>query len=131
MIPGVPKLGFSIVDVRDVAIAHRLAMELPEAAGQRYLLMSGHLWMKDMSALLKAHFGHQGFRPPTMALPYPLLWLMARFDAGVRAVLPDIGKHKVLDASKAHTELGWHPRPVTESVLDTGQSLVDRGLVKP
>jgi dihydroflavonol-4-reductase len=131
MLPAVPHLGFSIVDVRDVAIAHRLAMELPEAAGQRYLLMSGHLWMKEMSALLKECFGHQGFRPPTMGLPYPILWLAARFDAGARSVLPDVGKHKILDATKARTELGWTPRPVKESVLETGQSLVDRGIVKP
>ena len=131
MLPAVPRLGFSIVDVRDVAIAHRLAMETPEAAGQRYLLMSGHLWMKEMSALLKARFDHQGFRPPTMGLPYPILWLAARFDAGARSVLPDVGEHKILDATKARTELGWTPRPVKESVLETGQSLVDRGIVKP
>ena len=106
-------------------------MELPEAAGQRYLLMSGHLWMKEMSALLKERFGHQGFRPPTMGLPYPILWLVARFDAGARSILSDVGKHKILDATKARTELGWTPRSVKESVLETGQSLVDRGIVKP
>jgi len=130
-LPAVPRLGFSIVDVRDVAIAHRLAMETPEAAGQRYLLMSDHLWMKEMSVLLKARFGEQGFRPPTLGLPYPLLWLAARFDAGARAILSDVGTHKILDATKARTMLGWSPRPVQDSVLDTGQSLVDRGIVKP
>ena len=131
MLPAVPRLGFSIVDVRDVAIAHRLAMELPQAAGQRYILMAGHLWMKEISALLKARFAQQGFRPPTMGLPYPLLWLAARFDAGARSILTDVGQHKILDATKAHTELGWSPRPVQDTVLDTGQSLVDRGIVKP
>jgi len=130
MLPAVPRLGFSIVDVRDVAIAHRLAMEVPEAAGQRYLLMSGHLWMKEMSALLKARFGRAGFRPPTLGLPYPVLWLAARFDAGARSILSDVGQHKILDATKARTELGWAPRPVQDSVLDTGQSLIDRGIVR-
>ena len=66
-----------------------------------------------------------------LGLPFPILWLSARFDAGARSVLPDVGKHKILDATKARTELGWTPRPVKESVLETGQSLVDRGIVKP
>jgi nucleoside-diphosphate-sugar epimerase len=125
----VPKLGFSIVDVRDVAAAHRLALEKPDAAGKRYLLMSGHLWMRDIAVILKREFGSQGFRPPTRHLPYPLLWLVARFDATARIVLPNIGEHKVLDASRARDELGWSPRPATQSVIDTGRSLIARGLV--
>ncbi len=79
--PGVPRLGFSIVDVRDVAIAHRLAMERPEAAGNRYLLMSGHLWMKQISVILREAFADQGFRPPTMYARSPAV-------AG-RALRPD------------------------------------------
>ena len=35
--PILPKLGFEIVDVRDVAVLHRLALEAPEAAGKRYM----------------------------------------------------------------------------------------------
>ena len=128
--PAVPHLGFSIVDVRDVAIAHRLAMETPAAAGNRYLLMSGHLWMKGMAEILKARFGDQGFRPPTMRLPYPILWLVARFDSGARSILSSVGEHKLLDATKARTELDWSPRPVHDSVVETGQSLIDRGIVK-
>ncbi|HEY3904294.1 MAG TPA: hypothetical protein VGM14_10360 [Streptosporangiaceae bacterium] len=31
--PGMPRLGWSTVDVRDLAVAHRLAMERPEATG--------------------------------------------------------------------------------------------------
>ena len=127
--PAVPKLGFSIVDVRDVAVAHRLALEKPDAAGNRYLLMSGHLWMRDMALVLEREFGSQGYRPPTMHLPYPLLWLVARFDPTARMVLPGIGERKVLDASKAKRELGWSPRPVEESVIHTGRSLIERGLV--
>ena len=75
MLPAVPHLGFSIVDVRDVAIAHRLAMEIPEAAGQRYLLMSGHLWMKEMSALLKGALWPPGLSPthPGAALPHSVV----------------------------------------------------------
>lgn len=129
--PAVPKLGFSVVDVRDVASAHRLAIEKPEAAGSRYLLKSGHLWMQQMSVILANEFGSAGFRPPTRHLPYWLLWIVARFDATARLVLPSVGEHKKLDASKAKRELGWTPRGVDESVRETGASLIERGLVSP
>ncbi len=128
--PAVPHMGFSIVDVRDVAIAHRLALEKPQAAGNRYLLMSGHLWMKQVAQILKESFAEQGFRPPTMHLPYPVLWLVARFDPAARSILSSIGEHKKLDASKAKNQLGWSPRPVRDSVIDTGQSLIDNGLTE-
>jgi dihydroflavonol-4-reductase len=128
-LPAVPNLGFSVVDVRDVATAHRLALESPDAPGNRYILMSGHLWMRDMALILKEAFEAEGFRPPTLPLPYPLLWLAARFDPTVRSILPSVGEHKVLDSSKARQELGWSPRPVTESVIATGRSLIDRKLV--
>jgi dihydroflavonol-4-reductase len=35
--PLIPKLGFSIVDVRDVASLHRIALESPASIGQRLL----------------------------------------------------------------------------------------------
>jgi hypothetical protein len=35
--PGLPRIGFSFVDVRDVADCHVRAMELPEAAGERLI----------------------------------------------------------------------------------------------
>src|SRR5215467_11667065 len=36
-LPAVPRLSFAVVDVRDIAAAHRLAMETPDAAGHRYI----------------------------------------------------------------------------------------------
>jgi len=35
--PGIPRLSFAIVDVRDTADLHLLAMTSPQAAGQRYI----------------------------------------------------------------------------------------------
>src|SRR5271155_821116 len=36
-VPGIPRLGFNIVDVRDVADLHIRAMTAPEAAGERFI----------------------------------------------------------------------------------------------
>jgi dihydroflavonol-4-reductase len=119
-LPGVPKLGFSTVDVRDLAVAHRLAMELPEAAGQRYICAGEHLWMRDMAAILSAKY-----RVPTRPVPYWALWVLGRFDGEIRSLLPLIGKREMVSADKARRELGWEMRPVSESLFDTAASITD------
>ncbi|MGH8080870.1 MAG: NAD-dependent epimerase/dehydratase family protein, partial [Lysobacter sp.] len=44
--PGaLPRLGFWIVDVRDLAALHILAMSAPQAAGQRYIASGDFMWM--------------------------------------------------------------------------------------
>ena len=63
--PACPEIGFAPVDVRDVAIAHRLAMERPEAAGNRYICAGEHIWVQDIAKILAAEFNPRGYRVPT------------------------------------------------------------------
>ncbi len=125
-IPGVPRLGWAIVDVRDVAAAHRLAMEHPAAAGQRYICAGPHVWMRDMAAILATRY-----RVPTRPAPYWLLWIAGRFDAEIRGVLGAIGQQELVSADKARRELGWTMRPLEDTILDTAASLIDYHCVKP
>jgi dihydroflavonol-4-reductase len=53
--PGILKIGWNFVDVRDVARAHVLAMENPQAQG-RYIVSNESLWMKDLVAQLKRKY---------------------------------------------------------------------------
>jgi dihydroflavonol-4-reductase len=122
--PGVPRLGWNTVDVRDLAVAHRLAMEAPAAAGNRYICAGPQLWMSDMAAILAREY-----RVPTRTVPFWLLWLMGRFDATVRSVLPDVGRSVEVSADKARRELGWTMRPAEQTLLDTAASLVEHGFV--
>lgn len=128
-LPLVPRLGFAIADVRDVALAHRLATETPAAAGQRYIVAGEHRWMGEIAAELAGVFAGRGYRVPTRRMPYPLMWLVARFDPTVRRVLPDHGVPALVSTTKARTELGWVHRPARDSVLDAAQSLIDFGIV--
>ncbi len=52
-VPGLPRFGFSPVDVRDIAQLHLLAMTVPAAAGQRFIGSTDFYWMKDMAKILK------------------------------------------------------------------------------
>lgn len=63
--PGIPKVSLAIVDVRDVALAHVLAID-PEKInitnGKRYLLVEGAYWMEDMIGVLKEEFSKYGYK---------------------------------------------------------------------
>lgn len=126
--PAVPKLGFAPVDVRDLATAHRLAMESPLAAGNRYICAGESVWLTDMSATLAGEFNPRGYRVPTGTLPYWLMWTLARFDYSLRIGLEFAGRPENVSAAKAKSELDWQPRPLRDTLVDTAYSLVAHGL---
>jgi dihydroflavonol-4-reductase len=128
-LPAVPRLGFAVVDVRDIAVAHRLAMEIPEAAGNRYICAGEHMWMGEIAAVLAAEFGPRGYRIPTRPMPHWLMWVIARFDPTVRLALSLVGVRARVSAAKAERELGWTTRPARESIVDGADSLLRYGVV--
>jgi dihydroflavonol-4-reductase len=127
--PAVPRLGFAVTDVRDIATAHRLAMEIPEAAGNRYICAGEPMWLGEIAAVLAAEFGPRGYRVPTRPLPYWLMWLIARYDRTVRLGLSYFGVMASVSADKARRELGWTTRPARESIVATAESLLGHGIV--
>lgn len=56
-IPGVPRINFPVVDVRDVALAHLKATTVPEARNQRFILNCQGMWFKEIAEILKAEYG--------------------------------------------------------------------------
>lgn len=129
-LPACPEIGFATVDVRDVALAHRLASEVPEAAGHRFIAAGDHVWMQDIGRMLAEEFGPKGYRPPTGKLPYALLWLVARFDKSVRLILQYVGKKEIVSHDKATRILGWKPRPVRTTMVDMANSMIERRLIQ-
>src|SRR5262249_21245840 len=59
-LPGVPRIGLEIVDVRDLADVHLRAMTSPAAAGQRFLATGEFMWMRDMARTLRSELGADG-----------------------------------------------------------------------
>ncbi|KAG8747006.1 methylglyoxal reductase (NADPH-dependent) gre2 [Ceratobasidium sp. 414] len=96
-----PNMNF--VDVRDVALAHMRALEVPEAGGQRFITAGGALCWQDALDVL----------PP----PHP------RGTPGAGKSLT----HSVFDASKARKVLGIEFKGLEESVRDTELGLRKRG----
>lgn len=126
-VPGLPRLGFSFVDVRDVADLHIRAMTAPEAAGQRFIAAGDFAWMEEVAALLKAHLGEGARKVPTRRVPDLVLRLVALFDRSVAGVVPRLGERRRFVSAKAERVLGWRPRPLEETVLDCARSLIAAG----
>jgi hypothetical protein len=60
-----PKIGFGIVDVRDVAAAHCLAAFTPTAKG-RHILAPNSVWITDLLAIIHKKYpqvGHDSRAP--------------------------------------------------------------------
>jgi nucleoside-diphosphate-sugar epimerase len=130
-VPGCPRLSFGVVDVRDVADLHVLAMTDPAAKGERFLAVAGDfLTMQQIALVLKARMGDQARRVPTRVLPDWLLRVAAVFDSSLGQIVPELGKLKNATNEKAKRVLGWRPRSSEDSIVATAESLVRLGLLK-
>jgi nucleoside-diphosphate-sugar epimerase len=129
--PAVPRLGFTFVDVRDVADLHIRAMTDPAAAGERLLAVDRFLWMQDVGRILRERLGPAAAKVPTRVAPNVLIRAMALFDPSVRSIVGDLGKSATYTAEKAKSKLGWTPRPIEDSITDTAHSLLKRRLAGP
>jgi nucleoside-diphosphate-sugar epimerase len=130
-LPAVPRLTFGVVDVRDVADLHLLAMTHPEAAGERFLAVSGDFAsLREIGLILKRRMGVAARRAPTRELPDWLVRIVALFDKSVGQVVPELGKRKNATSDKARRVLGWTPRSIEDAVVATAESLQRLGLLK-
>src|SRR6185437_9344336 len=125
--PAAPRLGFTFVDVRDVADLHIRAMTDPIAGGERFLAVDRFLWLKDVAQILRERLGPAAAKAPKRVAPDLLIRAMALFDPSVRSIVGDLGKSAAYTAEKAKTSLGWSPRPIEDSIAETAQSLIERG----
>lgn len=129
--PGCPQLSYGLVDVRDVASLHLLAMTSPAAAGERFLAVAGeHLSIAQVGEVLRRELGSTARRVPTRVLPNWLVRLAARFDSSLKQLVGELGVTKQSSNAKARERLGWQPRSNDEAILATARSLIDLGLIK-
>ncbi|OLR93637.1 NAD-dependent epimerase/dehydratase family protein [Actinokineospora bangkokensis] len=111
--PLAPGRRFGIVDVRDVVDLHLRVMTTPEAAGKRFLAVADGSTASflDVATILRDRLGERAAKAPVEQ------------DGG--ADLPRLTLRN--DRAKA---LGWKPRPVADTVVDTAESLFALGLVR-
>jgi dihydroflavonol-4-reductase len=124
--PGVPRLGFNLVDVRDVVDLHLRALVSPEAGGERFIAVKRFTWMSEVAAVLREQLGEAAAKVPRRTVPNLVVRGMGIFDPGARLIVGDLGKKVELSSEKSRTMLGWSPRPLDETIVDCAQSIVAR-----
>ncbi len=130
-IPGVPRLYFGVVDVRDVADLHLRAMTNPKAKGERFLAVAGDFMsLLEIATVLKNRMGTAARRVRARQLPDWMVKLAALRDPAVKLILPELGKLKNATNAKAKTMLGWMPRSNEDAIIATAESLQRLGLLR-
>lgn len=127
--PGVPRLQLPIVDVRDVAKMHRLALETDRPSGGRYMSADRSLWLVDIVRAINAGLGPKASKVPSRQLPDFLVRLVALVDKTARLSLPDLGRPVPVDSSRTRRELGMDFIRAEEAAVASAESLVALGLV--
>jgi dihydroflavonol-4-reductase len=118
-----PRIGLNVVDVRDVARGHVLALEHGRP-GERYLLGGVDLTMRELFAAVAYLAGR---RRPRLPVPY------AAIRAG--ATLGFVNRNEAILArtpayfswAKAERELGYAPGPVTPALARAVRELAQSG----
>jgi len=122
---GIPDIGCGAVDVRDVAEAHLRAAYLPRAKGRH--IVSGH--NTSLLEIAKALLPKYGAYPvPHRTLPKWLLWLVAPLadkNTTRKFIARNVGYGWKADNSKSRLELGMSYRPLTVTVQDMFQQIID------
>ena len=132
-VPALPDVGFSIVDLRDIAALHVLALEAPadKVKDGRFLGCSGPFFkFADVAKVLRDALGPQARKVPTRRMPAWGVRVLALFMPAAKQLLGEVGRTRATSSAHAQSVLGWKPRPPEQSIIDCARSLIEHGVVK-
>lgn len=127
-----PNIALNVVDVRDVAAIHVLAMEKKEANRKRFIASAdGQITMPEIAALLMTERPEISQRVSDKRIPNFILNLASHFNQQAREgkLLLDINRN--VSNLQAKDILGWQPISSQENaILKAADSLDKYGLLK-
>jgi nucleoside-diphosphate-sugar epimerase len=114
---GAPDLQFGFVDVRDVAKAHLLALENPNAEG-RHILAERTTGFFEMGNIIKQEFNGK-YKTPLMKSPKFILYLIGwMFGLSAKFVSRNVGYPIKLNTTKSIKTLGLEYTPFNVTLRD-------------
>ena len=115
--------GLNVVDVRDVARGHALALEHGEP-GQRYLLGGVDLSLEDLFAAVSRLAG----RPrPRVRIPYAVAEMAAAAGIANRDEVRLARLPMYFSSTKARSRLGYEPGPVEPALARAVNEALSKG----
>ncbi len=126
---GVPRLTLGLVDVRDVALAHKRAALRPQARG-RYIVVAQSLRLLEMAQLMHTEAAGMKNRLPRRELPKWLLWLLAPLVGLQRHyVARNVGFDIRFDNARSSIDLGVVYRSPEQTLNEHVAQIAAHGLV--
>lgn len=127
----VPNISLNIVDVRDVAKLHILAMETPAADGQRFIATNdGQITMPEMAAIIRKAEPELANKVPGKRMPDWLIKTGALVSQQAREAKLLLEINRNVSNQKARKMLGWQPMATNEgTVLATLAAMRQYGLL--
>ncbi|SFV32884.1 Nucleoside-diphosphate-sugar epimerase [Devosia crocina] len=126
--PAMPRIGFAISDVRDVAAMHVAALRNPESAGHRYLCTGPYQSFEDVATILRKAYPDHPITVKTV--PDWIMRVLARLGGPVSQIINDIGNEKHYDATKGERLLGRPLHTPEQAILSAAESLIRFDLIK-
>jgi dihydroflavonol-4-reductase len=129
---GAPRIGFGVVDVRDLAEAHFRAAFTPAAQG-RYIISGHNTDTIEMAEALIDKFG-KDYPIPRKSMPKWLVWMVAPMvnKAMTRKLISrNVNLPWIGDNGKGVKELSMQYRPLKDSMIEFFQQLIDSGQLEP
>jgi dihydroflavonol-4-reductase len=128
-LPGITRMKLNLVDVRDIAQAHLAALTTAGAAGQRFICVTGGMFLPEVAKILSKRFKPLGYRIPRIVFPSAIVRFYGLFNRLVRENTKSLGEDPVFDSSKASNVLNWQTYPLEKTIVDMGESLIEHGVV--
>ncbi|KAL4432959.1 hypothetical protein ABPG74_014473 [Tetrahymena malaccensis] len=124
---------FGIVDVRDVAAAHILAMQddlFEVTRGKRYITCSQSMWVKDIAAVLKEYY--QDKQPQlqinTKELTHEEFVAKAQSLPIYKETLRMSGQYFIMDNTQSLKDLGMQYIQAYHTLIETSDEIIKYGL---
>jgi dihydroflavonol-4-reductase len=128
--PACPRIGFAVVDVRDIADLHVRAMTSEKAAGERFLGAGKFMWIEDVAKILREDMGQDARKVPAGKLPTWLVKILGNFDPVTKSIVYELDRYRPVTSAKAQDLLDWKMRDERLSIIDTARSLIREGVVR-
>ena len=128
-VPGVARIQFDFVDVRDLADILAQALTEPRAAGKRFICNAASIPMLEIAEILHQNFSARGYRVPTRTIPDAVVRIYAFFIPKGRIIADSLQQRYSLSTEQIRSVFGWQPRPYRQTLIDMGESLIEFGLV--
>ena len=128
----IPNIPLNVVDMRDVANLHMLAMTNPAANGQRFIATAdGQIFLPEIAILLKNRMPAIAAKVSTKTVPDWVIRITALFNPQAKQAASLLKISRRVSNRKAKDVLGWTPiANKEETILACVESMVKLNIIK-